>query len=244
MSTPAETAETTEPKNKRRRARWWRPPLINAAMLALCLAALRQWGTDDPWARLDVFVGTYLVLNLVFRVYQVILTLRKRMDYSEDVAKEASGLTFNPRSGLIMALLITLGRPLMFLDYGHLHLLPILENPILQSIGLGMYVLAELGWIWVDGYLVREFARGIEGRGLITSGPYSRVRHPRYSFLIFGAMGVALALASVIGWIFALSWLAFLVWRMPREEMHLRQVFGEEYAAYVQRSSRLIPGLY
>ena len=52
------------------------------------------------------------------------------------------------------------------------------------------------------------------------------------------------ALASVIGWIFALSWLAFLVWRMPREEMHLRQVFGEEYAAYVQRSSRLIPGLY
>lgn len=44
----------------------------------------------------------------------------------------------------------------VFLDYGHWHLVPALEQPLLQSLGLGLYLAVA---IWRDTYLARYFSQ-------------------------------------------------------------------------------------
>ena len=219
-----------------------RPFVFYAGTMLLSLACLRQWGSEQPWARLDVFSGTYIACNVLFRILAYFRE-RGRVQRSRTVAREASGLTFDPRSAFWMRVL-NLSLPVVMLDYGHLHLVPALENPVLQSVGLGLYLLAELGWVWVDTYLMRQFYGGLEGRSLVTEGPYRRVRHPRYTFLLLGRLGITLAFASALSWLFTVGWLVLLVRRIPMEESHLGNIFGEEYDAYVRRSARLLPGIY
>ena len=77
-----------------------------------------------------------------------------------------------------------------------------------------------------------------QATGLITTGPYRRVRHPIYLGLALLAMGNALALSSwpatliVLGEIFPT-----LAWRAHAEEAVLSQTFGERYAGTRVRPS-------
>jgi len=241
MSTHAEvTALPAAPPVNRRRV--LRPVLVYAGMLLLSLACLRQWGSAEPWARLDLFSGSYVVFNVLFRI-RAFFSGRGGMGMKSEATQEALGLTFDPRSALWMRLL-GLSQPAVMLDYGHLHLVPVLEKSVLQSAGLGLYLLAELGLVWVDTYLMRQFYGDLENRSLVSEGPYRRVRHPRYTFLLLGKVGFTLIFASLLGWLLTLGWLVLLLRRIPKEEAHLGEIFGEEYDAYVRRSARLLPCLY
>jgi len=83
-----------------------------------------------------------------------------------------------------------------------------------------------------------------EDTGLVTTGPYSRVRHPIYLGLTLLVTGIALAFGS---------WPALLVvacgivptfaWRAHAEEAQLSRTFGERFAVYRQRTRMIIPYL-
>lgn len=236
MSTPAEV-----PAPPASRLRYLRPVGAYVAIMLVCIACLRQWGSSHPWSRVDLFSGSYLFFNVVFRIRGFLKGRGRRK--SKEVLREASGLTFDPSSAFWMRLL-GLSHPIVMLDYGQLHLMPWLENPVLQSVGLGLYLLAEFGWVWVDTYLLKQFYDDLKDRSLVTEGPYRRVRHPRYTCLLLNRVGAALVFASALGWLLALGWLVLLLRRIPMEERHLSKIFGEEYTAYVRRSARLLPGLY
>jgi protein-S-isoprenylcysteine O-methyltransferase Ste14 len=79
---------------------------------------------------------------------------------------------------------------------------------------------------------------------LITTGPYSLIRHPAY----LGGMGIllgwALTFRSLVGVIAFAAMFALLVVRMNSEEALLTSHFGEEYTSYMRRTKRLIPFLY
>ena len=78
---------------------------------------------------------------------------------------------------------------------------------------------------------------------LVTRGPYRWIRHPLYSF--GGLMFVGLALLSANAFVAAsgAGALALLVRRTSNEEAHLAARFGEEYAAYKERTGRFVPRL-
>lgn len=232
--------ELNEAIKARRRLR--RSIAFTILSYVVAIGFLYQWGKPDPWARIDFFVATYLLATAFFRVRRI-LNWRKSVYRSEEKVKEAAGLTFNPTSGRWMSLL-ALSQPLVFLDYGQLHLLPALDHPALQSIGLVFYFFAEFCWGWVDSYLSRHFAASLDDRQLIDQGPYRWARHPRYTGMIVGKLGVALVFASVLGLMMALGWLVLIVRRIPMEEAHLRKIFGAQYEAYSKRTARLFVGLY
>lgn len=84
-----------------------------------------------------------------------------------------------------------------------------------------------------------------EQHTLVTSGVYSRVRHPMYSAFWLWALAQALLLpnwiagpAGLIGFgtLFAL--------RVHREERLMIEAFGDEYRRYMARTSRILPGVY
>lgn len=82
------------------------------------------------------------------------------------------------------------------------------------------------------------------GHQLVTSGLYSRIRHPSYLGLFITALGWGLAFNTGVGVLLALLNIPPLVARMNSEERLLSSEFGAEYDAYRARTARLIPGLY
>jgi protein-S-isoprenylcysteine O-methyltransferase Ste14 len=82
-----------------------------------------------------------------------------------------------------------------------------------------------------------------QARRLVTSGPYALVRHPLYLGEMVAIAGIALQHLSV--WalpLLVLVW-AFQLRRMEYEERVLLQSFPE-YADYMARTARLLPGVY
>ena len=214
---------------------------FSAVYLAAALACLRQWRAANPWARLDVFSGGLLVLGVLWTAADT--RWHKAIFRSAETMKEASGSSYDPWLLRWIALL-SLADLTVFLDYGHWHLVPALEQPALQAMGLGLYLLGALWLLWVDRYLSRHFLADPTARKVITGGPYHYVRHPRYAAVLSSRVAFALALASVLAWVFALIWLALILRRIRLEEAHLRELFGADYETYTLRTPRLLPRVY
>lgn len=105
---------------------------------------------------------------------------------------------------------------------------------ILFGSSAAVFTLLQLG---------RSFSIMAEARRLVTSGPYRFVRHPLYLGEELAVFGLFMQFFSV--WttiIFALQ-IAFQLRRMHNEEAILAKILPE-YAAYRNKTSRLIPGIY
>lgn len=219
----------------------WSLLLYTLAYLTVALVCLRQWGTGRPWSRLDLFAGG--MLGLFAFSTGVELFIGRALLASRDALREASGATYDPAS-LAAGAALSLGDVLIYLDYGHWHLIPALERVAGQRLGL-LLGIAAVGWLlWTDARLAAHFTRESPPRGLMTSGPFRHVRHPRYAGILAVRAGLALSLASVAAWGLACAWLIVLLRRIHMEEAHLRTLFGAEYDRYAQHTRRLVPGIY
>jgi protein-S-isoprenylcysteine O-methyltransferase Ste14 len=190
----------------------------------------------------DLYSSSFLALGVIVAVEEAI-TFGRPVFRSEEVAREALGLAYDPTlfrggMGLNAALL------LVVLDYAHWHLVPALEHPLLQGIGLLLGILGVVWQTWADAWLGRHFASDLKARKLMTGGPFRFVRHPRYSGFLVRKLAWALLLASVIGWLLLSIWVVLVFRRMDREEVHLAELFGADYQAYAHRTARLLPGVY
>jgi protein-S-isoprenylcysteine O-methyltransferase Ste14 len=81
------------------------------------------------------------------------------------------------------------------------------------------------------------------GGRLVQEGPYRWIRHPMYSALLLGALGVARAADGVAPWL-ALAALAAVLWAKARAEEAALRALHPGYAEYQQRTRRFVPGLF
>jgi protein-S-isoprenylcysteine O-methyltransferase Ste14 len=220
----------------------WSSILSNIVIAPLLfLLCLRQWGTEHPWSRLDLYSCSFLALAVFIAIEEAIFA--RRVLRSTELAREALGMRYDALLVLSGALLNG-AVLLVVLDYAHWHLAPLLEQPPLQDIGLALGVLGVVWQTWADMWLGRHFASDGPERKLMTGGPFRFVRHPRYVAFLLRKLAWPLLFASTIGWALLPIW-ALLLWRrIRREESHLAELFGAEYADYARRTARLLPGVY
>jgi len=76
---------------------------------------------------------------------------------------------------------------------------------------------------------------------LLTEGPYSRIRHPRYVEVLVGTLGYALMANHVGGYVVTAACIPALYVLVLIEERELRDRFGQAYADYCARVPRFIP---
>jgi protein-S-isoprenylcysteine O-methyltransferase Ste14 len=81
------------------------------------------------------------------------------------------------------------------------------------------------------------------GSVLVESGPYSIVRHPIYSGLVFAACGWALVVHGSLTVLYALVLFVFFDIKSRKEERWLSDKFPE-YGDYQHRVRKLVPFLY
>lgn len=120
--------------------------------------------------------------------------------------------------------------------------LPILALPGSVIMGNGLIALSMMILAWV---LWQFFRKGTSfnvrrpASALITEGPYRFSRNPAYLCLTAVYVGLGIIANSV--WIVALVlpvlWL-MNTWVVPREERHLRCLFGATYSDYCERVRR------
>ena len=105
--------------------------------------------------------------------------------------------------------------------------------------------LASLGlWTWTQVALGKEWSPQLQLRKehhLVTTGPYARIRHPLYTAMIGYGTSLALVTANWFFVVFAITAIAGLFARIPKEEQMMIKEFGEEYKAYMQRTRRFFP---
>ena len=98
---------------------------------------------------------------------------------------------------------------------------------------------ADLGTNWSVTLEVREQHR------LITQGIYRHTRHPMYLALFLYSVGQVLVLPN---WFAGPSYLIgfgiLFAFRVRREERMMLEEFGDQYAEYMAKTKRLIPGIW
>jgi protein-S-isoprenylcysteine O-methyltransferase Ste14 len=212
-----------------------------SAYLAIGLACLVQWGSRDPWSRLDWFALSYFTLRTVGSIQSLVSS--RQVFRSKPVRREWWALDSDP-NGIRWVIGLMLADLMVLLDYGHWHVAPFLQTPLLQSVGIGIYGAVVACQMWTDTYLASYFHRAQRESRPMDEGPYSYVRHPRYAAAIAGKVAFALIFASLLGWAMVLAWGVLHLRKVEIEEAHLRMLFGENYEAYEQRTAKLLPGIY
>jgi protein-S-isoprenylcysteine O-methyltransferase Ste14 len=111
-------------------------------------------------------------------------------------------------------------------------------------LGASVTIAGLLFAVWAREHLGRNWSSSVtikQGHELITTGPYAVVRHPIYTGILTGFLGMAIAISQVRGFIvFALFLLAFWI-KLRREEQWMRSQFGEVYVTYAHQTAALVP---
>jgi protein-S-isoprenylcysteine O-methyltransferase Ste14 len=106
---------------------------------------------------------------------------------------------------------------------------------MLLGIGLRWYAVRTLGAYFTTTVATRA------GQPIIEVGPYRLVRHPSYAAILMILLGFCLALTNLFSFLGLVPAAIGLGYRIRVEERALLERLGEDYAAYMRRTKRLIP---
>jgi protein-S-isoprenylcysteine O-methyltransferase Ste14 len=113
-------------------------------------------------------------------------------------------------------------------------------------VGAAITIAGLLFAVWARVTIGTNWSRSVtikRGHELITSGPYSVVRHPIYTGILIGFLGTAIATTQYRG-ILAFLLVFLSLWHKLRlEERWMHDQFGPAYTAYARRTAALIPGI-
>ena len=111
-------------------------------------------------------------------------------------------------------------------------------------LGAAITIAGLLFAVWARLHLGRNWSRSVtikQGHELITTGPYAMVRHPIYTGILTGFVGMAIAIAQVRGFI-VVALISLVFWlKLRMEEKWMRSQFGETYSTYAQQTAALVP---
>lgn len=155
------------------------------------------------------------------------------------------GMTYGVVLTIVLAAMIglfSIRHELLVIDFGT-------SYPLI-AIGIGCLVLAGLLRFYLHKHITLSTLLGLPEiaperyfRTLITTGIYSRIRHPRYIQLLIALTGYALIANNLASYIAAAFWLPAVYVIVLLEERELREHFGEAYEDYCHKVPRFIPKL-
>ncbi|MFB3883018.1 MAG: isoprenylcysteine carboxylmethyltransferase family protein [Armatimonadota bacterium] len=125
--------------------------------------------------------------------------------------------------------------------YGHLPLGVIgliIAKPTPGStvLGTGFVLAGVLIRLWAAGFLEKG------GDQLCIDGPYRYLRHPLYLGSFIAAVGFAIMMHVIWGWVIILPLFALLyLVQVVDEERHLRSVYGDAHSHFSRSVPALIP---
>ena len=164
---------------------------------------------------------------------------------AQETAWRAPGFRWTMLWIIILIILITH----FFFPRHSLHFLTVSSTAplLLQIIGIGLTILGLIIAIAARKTLADNWSSNVElkkNHKLITEGVYKYVRHPIYTGITFMGLGAIVVDESIIVTIFFIGMVAFLIYKMKKEETLLLKHFPKEYPTYMKQTKALIPFIY
>ena len=98
--------------------------------------------------------------------------------------------------------------------------------------------------VWLGKFFTVNVAVAADHR-VIDTGPYRYIRHPAYLGVLLAFLGLGLCFANAAAlFFFTLPPAAAFLYRIHVEEDVLKAGLAQPYIQYMQRTKRLIPGVY
>jgi protein-S-isoprenylcysteine O-methyltransferase Ste14 len=116
-------------------------------------------------------------------------------------------------------------------------------GPSIRFVSMVLTLGGTMFSIYALSYLGRSFSLNAEARSLVTGGPYAYVRHPLYLGEEVAMLGTAFLYFSPMAFLIFAAQFGFQLLRMKNEEEILGASFPE-YAAYRERTARIVPRIY
>ena len=113
-----------------------------------------------------------------------------------------------------------------------------------EIIGAAITLMGLVVAVWARTIIGRNWSGYVslkENHELVTSGPYSVIRHPIYTGFLLMIIGTAIYYASVLALIYFVIDASIFLWRAKREEALMIKTFGKKYQDYMKRTKALIP---
>jgi protein-S-isoprenylcysteine O-methyltransferase Ste14 len=132
-----------------------------------------------------------------------------------------------------------LGKAAQYSWFSHLHsdaLAALGAIICMAGIALAIWARVHIGRNWSSSPALKE------DHELITSGPYSLIRHPIYTGVILATFGSTLASPAWLIMFFVVS--ALFIWRVHVEEALMIKQFPDKYPAYMKRTWALVPYIW
>ena len=140
--------------------------------------------------------------------------------------------------GMLISVILYLIAPAWFL-WSQLPL-----PPVIRAIGVLTLISSLPILIWTHRTLGKYYAAVLELKEkhtLITSGPYSRIRHPMYTVFIMYTVSLALMSANLFVIVFSIVVIVSFPSLAKQEEQMLLGLFGDEYSDYMRQTNRFFP---
>lgn len=209
--------------------------LFAAAVIALCVMFFLPAGTFDYWQAWAYMAVTLVPAAFVFHYFisKNPAFLERRLKLKEKEARQKLVVKFG---GVIFAIAFLI--PGLDRRFGWSHVPP--------EMSVAADVIVLLGYLMVflvfreNSYAGRT-VEVVKGQKVISSGPYSIIRHPMYLGTIFLYVATPLALGSTWAFPLFLLMLPVLIFRIINEEELLRRELNG-YAQYCKKVRyRLVP---
>ncbi len=177
---------------------------------------------------------------LLYGAGEALLTLSRRAGNKTQKVDRGSLLLLWLVIPVAVLLALLIGRHLEFADlpFFRLH----------HEIGIVVMLAGILLRIYAVIYLGRFFTVNVaiaQDHTLIDTGPYRWIRHPSYTGILMVYLGIGLCLANGVALaVILLPSITIMLWRIRIEEHALETGLGEAYTRYMQRTARLLPGIY
>jgi uncharacterized membrane protein (DUF485 family) len=151
--------------------------------------------------------------------------------------------------GWLLVIVAWIGQP--FLVGGEsalapVRLMPALVHPMGLVLGITLVIAGYAGTLWCYAIMGTAWRIGVdqqERNTLVTTGPFSRVRHPIYALQVVMLAG-ALCLLPTICSLVTLAFHLACVWlKAADEENYLVATHGDSYRRHLARTGRLFPKL-
>jgi len=182
-----------------------------------------------------------LLLGLVYLISEVLLTITRRGRSETGEKQDRSTLR-------VLWIVIAVSVTAAVFVAGNWHGGALPNGRTFEVAGVVLFAAGLIFRWWAIVTLGRFFTVDVtieKDHELVERGPFRLVRHPSYTGVLLAFVGWALTLRNWAAILVVLVpiFVAF-VRRMRVEEEALSRALGEQYAAYIRRTKRLIPLVY
>jgi len=179
-----------------------------------------------------------LVAYLILVVYYAITESRRKGQTFNGGAVDQASTRFLSLAVAISVILVIVANALNYLQLG-------VMVDVIGWIGIVVMLFGITLRVWAFQTLGRFYTRTLrisEGQRVVQEGPYKYVRHPGYLGVIVLWVGAGLATVNwIVTVLVTLTFVAAYRYRIEVEERMLVTSFGDQYAAYMKHTWRLIP---